>query len=243
MPWKRARIARSFKPLIPALVLALSVMGLAWAIQTERTLLGPIGMFLGTWLVAGAAVDLWSRTGKGGFARLKRLPRADWGKAVSHAGVGIVFLGVSGLMAWEQEDIRVVQIGERFEVAGFTLSLDRVEEVEGANYLSTMGWVTIRKGDRVISVVNPEKRVYPVARMPTTEAGIDNGFLRDVYVVIGDEQAGGGYAVRSYYKPLANWIWGGSILMAFGGLLSLSDRRHRVAAGARKTKVVGVPAE
>lgn len=243
MPWKRARIARSFKPLIPALVLALSVMGLAWAIQTERTLLGPIGMFLGTWLVAGAAVDLWSRTGKGGFARLKRLPRADWGKAVSHAGVGIVFLGVSGLMAWEQEDIRVVQIGERFEIAGFTLSLDRVEEVEGANYLSTMGWVTIRKGDRVISVVNPEKRVYPVARMPTTEAGIDNGFLRDVYVVIGDEQAGGGYAVRSYYKPLANWIWGGSILMAFGGLLSLSDRRHRVAAGARKTKAVGVPAE
>jgi cytochrome c-type biogenesis protein CcmF len=91
--------------------------------------------------------------------------------------------------------------------------------------------------------VNPEKRVYPVARMPTTEAGIDNGFLRDVYVVIGDEQAGGGYAVRSYYKPLANWIWGGSILMAFGGLLSLSDRRHRVAAGARKTKAVGVPAE
>ncbi|MCG7574918.1 heme lyase CcmF/NrfE family subunit [Phaeobacter sp. CNT1-3] len=244
MPWKRAQIARSFKPLVPALVLSLAIMGLAYAMQSGRSLFGPIGMFLGTWLVFGAGVDLWQRAGrKDKLARLRRLPRADWGKAVAHAGLGIVFLGISGLMAWEQEDIRVVQIGEEFEIAGFTLTLDQVQEVEGPNFISTKGWVTIRKGDRVISVVHPEKRIYPIAQMPTTEAGINNGFLRDVYVVLGDEQQGGGYAVRSYYKPLANWIWGGSILMSLGGLLSLTDRRHRVAAGARKVKPVGVPAE
>jgi cytochrome c-type biogenesis protein CcmF len=244
MPWKRAQIARSFKPLVPALVLSLAIMGLAYAMQSGRALFGPIGMFLGTWLVFGAGVDLWQRAGrKDKLARLRRLPRADWGKAVAHAGLGIVFLGISGLMAWEQEDIRVVQIGEEFEIAGFTLTLDQVQEVEGPNFISTKGWVTIRKGDRVISVVHPEKRIYPIAQMPTTEAGINNGFLRDVYVVLGDEQQGGGYAVRSYYKPLANWIWGGSILMSLGGLLSLTDRRHRVAAGARKVKPAGVPAE
>jgi cytochrome c-type biogenesis protein CcmF len=244
MPWKRAQIARSFKPLVPALVLSLAIMGLAYAMQSGRSLFGPIGMFLGTWLVFGAGVDLWQRAGrKDKLARLRRLPRADWGKAVAHAGLGIVFLGISGLMAWEQEDIRVVQIGEEFEIAGFTLTLDQVQEVEGPNFISTKGWVTIRKGDRVISVVHPEKRIYPIAQMPTTEAGINNGFLRDVYVVLGDEQQGGGYAVRSYYKPLANWIWGGSILMSLGGLLSLTDRRHRVAAGARKVKPAGVPAE
>jgi cytochrome c-type biogenesis protein CcmF len=244
MPWKRAQIARSFKPLVPALVLSLAIMGLAYAMQSGRSLFGPIGMFLGTWLVFGAGVDLWQRAGrKDKLARLRRLPRADWGKAVAHAGLGIVFLGISGLMAWEQEDIRVVQIGEEFEIAGFTLTLDQVQEVEGPNFISTKGWVTIRKGDRVISVVHPEKRIYPIAQMPTTEAGINNGFLRDVYVVLGDEQQDGGYAVRSYYKPLANWIWGGSILMSLGGLLSLTDRRHRVAAGARKVKPVGVPAE
>ncbi|MCG7492241.1 heme lyase CcmF/NrfE family subunit [Thalassobius sp. Cn5-15] len=244
MPWKRAQIARSFKPLVPALVLSLAIMGLAYAMQSGRSLFGPIGMFLGTWLVFGAGVDLWQRAGrKDKLSRLRRLPRADWGKAVAHAGLGIVFLGISGLMAWEQEDIRIVQIGEEFEIAGFTLTLNQVQEVEGPNYLSTKGWVTIRKQDRVISVVHPEKRIYPIAQMPTTEAGINNGFLRDVYVVLGDEQQGGGYAVRSYYKPLANWIWGGSILMGFGGLLSLTDRRHRVAAGARKVKPAGVPAE
>jgi cytochrome c-type biogenesis protein CcmF len=81
--------------------------------------------------------------------------------------------------------------------------------------------------------------------MPTTEAALDIGFFRDVYAVIGDPQVGGGWAVRTYYKPLANWIWGGAILMALGGSLSLSDRRYRVAAGARrKTPVTGgVPAE
>jgi cytochrome c-type biogenesis protein CcmF len=78
--------------------------------------------------------------------------------------------------------------------------------------------------------------------MPTTEAAIDNGIFRDIYLVIGDPQDGGGYAVRSYVKPFANWIWGGAMLMAFGGMLSLTDRRYRVAAGARRAPVAQ-PAE
>jgi cytochrome c-type biogenesis protein CcmF len=81
--------------------------------------------------------------------------------------------------------------------------------------------------------------------MPTTEAGIDNGITRDVYIVIGDQQANGGWAVRTYIKPYANWIWLGAIIMAFGGLLSLTDRRFRVGAAAAKAREpkVGVPAE
>jgi cytochrome c-type biogenesis protein CcmF len=81
--------------------------------------------------------------------------------------------------------------------------------------------------------------------MPTTEAGINNGFWRDVYVTLGDPQAGGGWALRTWIKPFANWIWGGTIIMALGGLLSLSDRRYRVAAGAGKSRAAppGVPAE
>jgi cytochrome c-type biogenesis protein CcmF len=80
--------------------------------------------------------------------------------------------------------------------------------------------------------------------MPTTEAAIDYGFLRDVYLTLGDPQDNGGWAVRSYIKPFANWLWLGSALMALGGLISLTDRRFRVAAGARRpTPVAGVPAE
>jgi cytochrome c-type biogenesis protein CcmF len=91
-------------------------------------------------------------------------------------------------------------------------------------------------------MMHPEKRMYPVQAMPTTEAAIHQGVFRDLYLVIGDPQDGGGYAVRSYIKPFADWIWAGAMLMALGGALSLSDRRFRAAAGARRS-AAAQPAE
>jgi cytochrome c-type biogenesis protein CcmF len=244
LPWKRATLGRVIRQLAPVFALAVAVGALAWAMQTGRSALGPMGLFLAAWLIGGAMVDIWTRTGRGAgrLARLTRLPRADWGKAVAHGGLGVTMAGIAAMMAWQQEDIRVLQVGGQFEIAGYTLQLDEVHDEQGPNYLATMATFTLSQDGREIAKMQPEKREYPVAQMPTTEAALDNGFLRDIYVVIGDPQIGGGWAVRSYYKPLANWIWGGSILMALGGFLSLSDRRYRVAAGARKLPQ-GVPAE
>jgi len=215
--------------------------------QTGRSALGPIGLFLGAWMVSGAAVDIWSRTGRGNnrLSRLARLPRADWGKAIAHAGLGVTFAGVAGILAWETEDIRVLQVGESLELSGYTVKLDDVRRLQGPNYTAVQADMVLSRNGRELSTLQPEKRNYPVARMPTTEAALDIGFWRDIYVVIGDPQDNGGWAVRTYYKPLANWIWGGSILMAIGGAFSLSDRRYRVAAGARKSeaRASGVPAE
>ena len=245
LPWKRGRLGRVAWSLRYAFALAVALAMLVWAMQTGRSALGPVGVFLGAWIVSGAALDLWSRTGRGGnrLGRLARLPRADWGKAVAHAGLGATIFAIAGLTAWEQEDIRVVQLNAPFEVGAYTLTLTKVEQLRGPNYFSTTGTVTLARGDRALTVLHPEKRTYPVAQMPTTEAAIDNGFTRDVYVVIGDRQDDGGWAVRTYIKPFANWIWGGAMLMALGGLLSLSDRRFRVAAGARKGTRKTVPAE
>ncbi|WP_170445769.1 heme lyase CcmF/NrfE family subunit [Ruegeria arenilitoris] len=244
LPWKRGRLGRVAWQLRYAFVLAVSLAVLVWVLQTGRSALGPVGLFLGAWITFGAAVDLWSRTGRtGGFRRLMRLPGADWGKAIAHTGLGVTIFAIAGLTAWEVEDIRVARIGETFDVGGFSFTLDGVREVEGPNYFSTMADVQVQKDGREIATLNPEKRTYPVAAMPTTEAAIDYRFLRDVYVVIGDQQDDGGWVMRTYIKPLANWIWGGCILMALGGLFSLSDRRFRVAAGARKAPAGGVPAE
>ncbi len=249
LPWKRARLSRLLRPLLPAFLLALAVAGLAWTLQTGRTILGPVGFLLGTWLMAGALADLISRTGRGPLAgrlrRLTRLPRADWGRVTAHAGLGITIAGIAGLMAWEVEDIRVARIGDRFEVAGYEIALNDVTREPGPNYLTMVGHMEVRKGDRLIASLRPEKRVYPVQAMPTTEAAIANGFWRDIYLVIGDAQEGGGWAVRTFIKPFANWIWGGTIVMALGGLLSLSDRRYRVAAGAARAELEpkGVAAE
>ncbi|WP_377188018.1 heme lyase CcmF/NrfE family subunit [Ruegeria meonggei] len=244
LPWKRGKIGKAAFSLRYAFVLAVALALLVWVMQTERSALGPIGLFLGAWITFGAIVDLWSRTGrKGSFHRLFRLPGADWGKAVAHTGMGVTMFAIAGLTAWEVEDIRVAQPGQPFEVGQFTLTLEDVRNVEGPNYFSTTADVLVQQDGRTIGTLHPEKRDYPVARMPTTEAAIDYRFLRDLYVVIGDQQADGGWVMRTYIKPLANWIWGGCILMALGGLLSLSDRRFRVAAGARKAPAGGVPAE
>ncbi len=246
LAWKRGSIERSLRGLVPALVLALALGALAYAMQTGRSALGPVGLALGAWVVFGALTDLWARTGREAvaarIARLSRLPRADWGKATAHMGLGVTIFAVAAMNAWKIEDIRVVQEGESFPLGAYEVRLDRVEEVQGPNYVSTMGTMTVTRGGALVAVLNPEKRVYPVAGMPTTEAAIDYGFVRDLYLVLGDRQKSGGWAVRSYIEPFANWLWAGAILMALGGGLSLSDRRYRVAAGARKVPV-GVPAE
>ncbi|MCQ0971847.1 heme lyase CcmF/NrfE family subunit [Paracoccus sp. TK19116] len=243
LPWKRGQIARAARPLAAALVLALAVATLVFAVSTGRSSIAVIGAGLGAWLIFGAAAELWHRTGSAGLGRLARLPRADWGKAIAHAGVGVTFIGVSLLTAWQVEDIRVARPGESFDIAGYQVTLVDVAEVQGPNYLSTTATMRVRRDGREVAVMHPEKRVYPVQAMPTTEAAIDGGLFRDLYLVIGDAQADGGWAVRAYVKPFAFWIWLGSGLMAVGGLVSLTDRRYRVAAGARSRRLAAVPAE
>ena len=252
LPWKRGRMDRVRKHLVLPVILAFLAAALTWTVQTERTILAPIGLALGTWVVVAAAVDLWSRTGRQGVGdrvrRLGNLPRADWGKAISHAGLGVTMIGIAALTAWEREDIRVANVGDTFSVGVYQITLDAVREIDGPNYEATRAEMTVAKNGREIGTLTPEKRFYPVAQMPTTEAGIDNGVFRDVYAVIGDPQDNGGWAVRTYIKPYANWIWGGAILMGLGGFVSLSDRRYRVAPGAarrqaRPAATDAVPAE
>ncbi len=247
VPWKRGKLGQTAWKLRYVFVLAVALGVTAWAMQTGKSALGPVGLFLGSWMVFGTMVDLWSRTGRSGvigrLARLVRLPRADWGKALAHGGMGITVFAIAGLTAWEQEDIRVAYVGQPFDVGAYTLTLEDVGRSRGPNYYSTTANVRVTKADQLVTMMTPEKRQYPVTRMPTTEAAIDFRFLRDLYVVIGDQQDDGGWIMRTYIKPLANWIWGGCLLMAFGGLLSLSDRRYRVAVGARKSRMTGVAAE
>ncbi len=245
LAWKRGDLGRALRGLWPVAVLAVACGGLAFAVQTGRSALGPVGAALGAWVILGAVWDLWSRTGRSGdrLGRLTRLPRADWGKATAHVGLGTVVFAAAAMNAWVVEDIRVAQVGETFPLGAYEVTLRDVKQVQGPNFVSTMAEMQVTRGGAEVTVLFPEKRVYPVQAMPTTEAAIDYGLFRDVYLVIGDPQANGGWAVRGYIKPFANWLWIGSGLMALGGLLSLTDRRYRVAAGARRAVSQGVPAE
>jgi cytochrome c-type biogenesis protein CcmF len=234
LPWKRANVFKAGSPLIGALSLSIAIGLLIWSLQTGGRILAPIGLALSAWVILGAFTDILVRCRMiengllAGMRRLINLTRADWGKAFAHIGLGLTIFGISAITAWETEDIRVAKIGETFEVSGYTFTFDNVNKINGKNYSSDMGIISAYFDSELVATLRPEKRFYPVQRMPTTEAGINSNLKRDLYVALGDFQDSG-WTIRTYVKPFAVWIWIGCLIMSFGGLLSMSDRRLRFA--------------
>jgi cytochrome c-type biogenesis protein CcmF len=234
VPWKRGRLNKILRSLIIPVSFALLLACFVWAVQSQKTILGPMGIFLGMWIVLGALYDLYTRTGSSrNLLRLISLPRSDWGKTVAHVGFGTTLFAISALVAWESEDIRTANVGETWSFSGYDFTLVSVENSSGPNYFSTQASIKVAQNGELITTLFPEKRNYPIAQMPTTEAAINYKLTRDVYLVLGDRQIDGKWTVRTYIKPFANWIWAGCLIMALGALISLSDRRYRVAAGAQ----------
>jgi cytochrome c-type biogenesis protein CcmF len=249
LPWKRGSLKAALLQMRGPLALALALGALAWTLQTGRSTTAPVGAALAAWLVFGAFAELAARTrlGRTGPAeslrRARNLPRADWGKALAHTGLGLSFFGVAAITAWSIEDIRAVRPGDSFAIGRYELRFDGVESARGPNYTTETGTVAVLRDGRTIETLHPEKRLYDVQGMATTEAAIDRGLTRDLYVALGDPQAGGAWALRSYVKPFANWIWLGALVMAVGGVVSLTDRRYRVGAPTRRVPRAAVPAE
>ncbi|MCY3879675.1 MAG: heme lyase CcmF/NrfE family subunit [Rhodobacteraceae bacterium] len=239
LPWKRASLSEGLRRMRMALVTAV-IAGLAiYWLQPEAQFLAPIGLALAIWLVSGAFLDIWHRIRprrvsiRAAFARLSGLPGADWGKALAHAGLGISIAGISAVTGWEIEDIRIARPGDSFQLGSYSVRFEQSFEREGPNYLALGAEFELTQGGKTLTTLLPERRHYPAAGRQTTEAAIDMGFWRDIYLVVGEIHPGGGYTVKSYIKPLANWIWLGALVMAAGGLISLSDRRLRIGAGRR----------
>ena len=238
LTWKRSNLSYAIFSLWPALLLGISLGALVWSFQTGGRMLGPVGVSLATWLICGALADLWSRArGKtmvNRFFRLLRTHRSDFGKCVAHCGLGIIIFGISAITAWESEDIRVLSPGETYTMGQYELKFLEVNKFQNQNYIATQGEFRVYKDEDYLFSLFPEKRFYPIARVGTTEAAIDQNLLRDLYLVLGEEQESGMWSIRTYLKPFAIWIWIGAFSMAFGGALSISDRRFRFSSGAKK---------
>ena len=238
LPWKRAQLSRSGKPLFGAIILSITLGLLVWSLQTGGRMMAPIGLGLAGWVILGTLTDLIVRTRMlqlgfiAGLIRLCKLPRADWGKAFAHIGLGLTIFGIAAITAWESEDIRIAKVGERFEVSGYTFQFDDIKKINGKNYTADVGNISVFFDGRLVATLKPEKRFYPVQRIPTTEAGINSTLTRDLYIALGDAQ-GDGWTIRTYVKPFAVWIWIGCMVMAMGGILSMSDRRLRIASTSR----------
>ncbi|MFC4167545.1 heme lyase CcmF/NrfE family subunit [Teichococcus aestuarii] len=234
MPWKRAQLWPVLQRLWWAALLAALAVALCFAYAGVR--IGPaLGFAAAAWLVAGALADIFDRIAlfrrpAAAWSRARGLPRAAWGAAIAHAGLGISILGMAG-MGLATDRLAALRPGASLAHAGYEWRLDRVEDVIGPNWTARRATVTVTRGGAPVTVLTPERRFFPVGRMNTTEAAIHTTWLSDLYAVMGEEE-GGTAVLRIHHNPLAPWIWLGAVIMALGGGISLSDRRIRVAAPA-----------
>ncbi|HEX9396271.1 MAG TPA: heme lyase CcmF/NrfE family subunit [Burkholderiales bacterium] len=183
------------------------------------------GLFLAAWVVITAILS---------FRKSLKQSRAHYGMAVAHIGVAVFVVGVTLVKGYESEQDAKLAVGGTIELAGYAFRLDEVADVKGPNYTAARATVSITRGGKPVSVLYPEKRLYAVQNMPMTEAAIDTGFTRDLYVSLGDPLGGGAWLVKVQHKPFIDWIWGGCLIMALGGLLAASDRRYRFSIQEKK---------
>jgi cytochrome c-type biogenesis protein CcmF len=249
MAWKRGDLLGAAQRLYAVLGLAVIATLILLASTLGGPVAAPLGVGLGAYLILGSLNEVLTRSwgrGQGPTVALRRamgLPRSAWGTVVAHAGVGVTVIGIAAT-AWSVESIASLRLGERIAAGPYAARLDGVAPRTGPNYREDAARLTVFRGADEIGTLETTKRIYTARGMPTTEAGILSVGLSQVYASFGDPQPDGSIGLRLFYKPLILLIWIGSVIMALGGVLSLTDRRFRIGAPARaKARAAAVPAE
>jgi cytochrome c-type biogenesis protein CcmF len=242
LSWKRGDLWAALQRLKLGFAIAAGVAVLTMIVMGYRSVGAACGLALAAWVLTATIIEwaerihLFSDPLGNSFRRAMRLPRAAWGMTFAHAGMAVAVAGITGSSAWTVEKIESVRPGGKVDLAGYTIALDAVSDAKGPDYVATRADIRLLKGDELITEMHPEKRFFPLESGNQTDVAIRTNLLADVYAVIGDPDGKGGYTLRLYYNPLVPLIWLGAAAMALGGLISLSDRRHRVGAPSRRAR-------
>jgi len=238
MNWKRDRITELVRRLRWPLGLGgLALAGGMVAFGLDKAL-AAVGIALGIWLIAASALvpvrrwKLGSRSVEASLAAIRTTPLAVWAVALAHLGIGVTAIGVSAMSAFGQDTVLRMTPGAVTSFAGRTITLDSLQPIVGPNYRADRATFSIAGGDGP-AVLTSEQRFYPSSQDQTTEAGIGGTILGNLYVSVGERDPTGAVVVRMWHHPFVGWIWGGAVLMALGGAVSLSDRRLRLGAPSR----------
>jgi cytochrome c-type biogenesis protein CcmF len=219
--WKHARpleLARKLQWVVPvALGIAL---GVPFAMGQFHGLTA-LGIFFAAWIATSGLIQVAQRL------RSDVPPLSYWGMQLGHLGIAVFVAGVTLVGSYQQEQDVAMTPGDTLNMGRYTFRFEGVQATDGPNYKAMRGRFEVRTEGGSVTELHPEKRTYYSSSMPMTEAAINAGFTRDLYVSLGEPLEGEAWAVRVYVKPFVNWIWGGCILMAAGGMLSVADRRYR----------------
>jgi cytochrome c-type biogenesis protein CcmF len=235
--WKGALARMKLAVVVMAATVALTLI--AAGISTTN-ILAALGLGLAGWLIAGSLSEWSSRIGlfrrsvADVLTRVRTVPRAAHGMSLAHLGIAIVLIGISGSLAWQSETLLVMRPGQSVHIAGYTLRFVGVDDnIRGPNYTADRAMFIAEKNGRPVAAMQPERRQYDNPPEPKSTVAIHTNFVSDLYVVLGASDDKGGHIVHVFHNPLVPWIFFGAVVMVFGGLVSLSDRRYRI--GAPKT--------
>ena len=248
LAWKRGDVRAAAQRLFAALAVSLLVtLGLIAYEGNGGPVLAPVGVGIGAFLVLGSLTEIWTRAhapGRGldvAWRRARGIPRSAWGSLVAHAGMGLTVIGLA-CQAWSVETIATARIGTVLIAGSYSAELIGLSDRPGPNYSAQVATLAIRRDGAPLGRIETEKRSYPARETTTTEAGIRTVGLSQFYVSYGETYPDGSIGLRLYAKPLILLIWLGAVVMAGGGLLSLSDRRLKIGAPMRVRPGL-VPAE
>ncbi len=238
--WKDAEVAPLAKRLRWAATAALVATLLALWLHGGIGPVGALGLLMAAWIVASTATDLVERLRPDGrigasiASRARQIPRALVGMMLAHLGVAVFIVGVTLVKTGEVERDVKMGVGDTTTIGDATFIFRGAREIQGPNYRAMQGEIEVVENGRAAPTLRPEKRIYSATQATMTEAAIDAGLTRDLYVSLGEPLGGGAWIVRIYRKPFVDWIWGGCGIMALGGLFAASDRRYRARVRAAR---------
>jgi cytochrome c-type biogenesis protein CcmF len=236
LAWKRGDLLGASQRLMAAGIASLLALAFVWAWARGGSSLAPLGIGLAVWVIVGAFSDLAERLAlfrspfPVSLRRARGLPRSNWGTAFAHAGIGLALIGIVCETTWNSEYIGIMKPEDVRTIAGYQFRLDGLMERQGPNFRELVAQFTVSVDGQPLAIMKPSKRNFTTRSSSTTEAALESRGLSQLYMSLGDVGADGAITVRIYHKPLVLLIWFGPVLMAIGGLLSLSDRRLRVGA-------------
>ena len=249
LAWKRGDLYGAAQRLTAAVAIAVLVGAATAALTTGGPILAPFAIGLAVFVMAGALTDLVERTQllrqrwPVAWRRAAGLPRSAFGTALAHFALGVTLIGIVGESYFTAERISTIRPGETIAISGYRISFEGLVARQGANYREVSGRLSVRRDGDLIGILTPGKRTYPARGNSTSEAALLTRGFSQIYVSLGDPNPDGSAAMRIYHKPMVLLIWLGALLMAVGGLLSLSDRRLRVGAPKPARKPALQPAQ
>ncbi|HYZ24978.1 MAG TPA: heme lyase CcmF/NrfE family subunit [Rhodopila sp.] len=243
LAWKRGDLLGALQRLWAAYIFAAVVLLAAFYATSGGPVLAVLGFGLSAWLFGAVLTELAERLGlfrisaRDSAQRAIHLPRAAYGMTLAHLGLAVSVAGFAA-SAFDREAIEILRPGSSIDLAGYHLTLERVDRIQGANYIADDASILVTRDGRMVTTMHPQRRFFPLQQQTTGETAIRTNLLADLYVALGDTDNAGNWTVRVYWKPLVPWIWIGAVIMALGGVVSLSDRRWRVGVAHRARRPV-----